>query len=100
MMQEDQNGIGIARAFLSRCRRTSSDAMSSTVLKTIIERWSGNYVSNADVIDAAQSLGFIVKPCRAPSNVAMIGVVRRDVKALRAISERAEYEAMQKAWMR
>src|SRR6516225_2555264 len=56
MIEDDE--IKTARAFLCRCHRSSREAMSSTVLKGIIERWSGRYVGNADVIDAARSLGF------------------------------------------
>jgi hypothetical protein len=67
MIEDDE--IKTARAFLCRCHRSSREAMSSTVLKGIIERWSGRYVGNADVTDAARSLGFAVAPCRAPSNV-------------------------------
>jgi hypothetical protein len=95
MIEDDE--IKTARAFLCRCHRTSREAMSSTVLKGIIERWAGRYVGNADVIDATRSLGFAVAPCRSPSNVAMIGIVRRDVVRLRGETERREVGALTSA---
>jgi hypothetical protein len=92
MIEDDE--IETARTFLRRCHRTSREAMSSTVLKGIIERWAGRYVGNADVIDAARSLGFAVAPCRAPSNVAMIGIAKRDVETIRAAVTKGEIEAL------
>jgi hypothetical protein len=90
----ENDEIKAARAFLCRCHRTSREAMSSTVLKGIIERWAGKYVGNADVIDAARLLGFAVAPCRPPSNVAMIGINRADVEAIRAAITKREVEAL------
>jgi hypothetical protein len=95
MIEDDE--IKTARAFLCRCHRTSREAMSSTVLMGIIARWAGAYCSNASVIDAAISLGFAVAPCRAPSNVAMIGIAKRDVEAIRAAVTKREVEALRAA---
>jgi hypothetical protein len=96
-MTDVDGQIETAVAFLSKCRRTRRDGMSSTVLKTIIQRWSGRHVSNQSVIDAAEGLGFNIRHCRAPSNVAMIGLVKADVEKLRDETTRREIAAMRDA---
>jgi hypothetical protein len=83
------------RTFLLRCHRSGSEEMSSTMLSGIIGQWADEYITDVDVIDAARSLGFIVKS--APSNVALIGIAKRDVYAIRAAITKRQMEAFDNA---
>jgi hypothetical protein len=76
--------------------------MSSITLAAIALRWArqrGFYlaVGSADIIGAALKLGFPCEPCRAPSNVVMIGISRRDVNRLRTDTAQIEVAALTKS---
>ena len=82
------SGLDVAVSFLSKCRRSHVETMSTSVLQAIILRWAKVeglffHISPEEIERAARRSGFSLHLGRSERDV-RIGIKREDVNELRS----------------